>query len=144
MTTPLVVTASLLADFDTLSGAGRYLRSSGDPVLRWLFFLGVLLIAAVWGGLFLWDRWSKRLRRPVDPIDPGFASLCQAHRLEKSERTLLWRVARGRADESPLTVFLDPTLLETFATNDPAERTAAEELRTRLFGGDRVAVSPTG
>lgn len=128
----------LLADFDRLSGAGRYMRTAGDPTLRWLFLLGVIAIAGVWGAIFLWERWARRLRETVEEVDPGFAKLCSAHRLDGAGRSLLWRVVRGRSAGSMLTVFLDPSVLLRWGAEHPDEVDATAEMTRRLFGEDRA------
>lgn len=126
----------LLADFDRLSGAGRYMRTAGDPTLRWLLFFGVIGLAGVWGGLFLWDRWSRRLAGPTEQVDPMFVTLCQAHRLDKGARSLLRNVARESGVEPAAALFLDPTILRRWADGHPDDAETVAGLTEHLFGGE--------
>lgn len=98
------------------------------------------LIAIAVAGLLLWlvvNRldWLRSSRRQYSQSQEAlFAELCQAHRLSRSDRALLWLIGAAKGTNRVCCVFVDPRVIQQFAQNNPADAGDCLELCRRLFG----------
>jgi hypothetical protein len=98
---------------------------------------GIVILVAivlVWIWLFLWDR-SRRLAKKVGIDREGlFTQLCDLHNLSKTDRQLLQTLAETQRIGQPALAFVNPSLLLSFAENDPGASAEVRNLADRLFG----------
>ncbi|QDT37313.1 hypothetical protein Pan189_16860 [Stratiformator vulcanicus] len=132
----------LLADVNRLAEAGRYMERPMSPGVQRMLIFSILGIAAFWGGLFLWDKFRKRIRPTGSPIAELAGELATAHKLSHEDQLLIARVAERLKIDDAAVVFIDPDVLSEYAEQRPADATAAKNLMNRLFGeailGDEV------
>ena len=94
--------------------------------------LAVLLVAIVWISKTIDARQRKGYCSPR----ALFRELCSAHRLNRSSRHLLRRLARHHQLADPASVFVEPKLfdLEDAGSMPAARRDELISLRDRIFG----------
>ena len=127
-----MILSFVIASFEGLQAAGRRMNATGSSRETALVIVGLVAVAALWAGLYMWDR----RRRPiaVKTENAGlFGELCRAHRLSKEDRALLLRAAGSQ--ENTAVVFVDPDVLATFADSHPGEAAQFRRMRDRIFGG---------
>lgn len=102
---------------------------------NWFLIAAVLGIAAVWIGLYFWDKHRKRLKRASSSSPKSlFLELCQAHQLNRTERSRVAHVAAEKQLSHAGLVFVDPLLLQDFAQGDDPEHEEYALLLRKLFG----------
>ncbi|QDT64443.1 hypothetical protein [Calycomorphotria hydatis] len=127
----------LFADVDRLAEAGRYLRRSSSPQAQRILFIALLAIGSFWVGLFLWDRLRKKIRLIQEqPLgnDTLFGRLCHAHQLEGHDITVLAAAGKAVSVVEPARIFIDPDLLQKYATQSPKQAATINRLMIRIFG----------
>ena len=128
-----------------LGDQGDILRSMArgfhgkDAELNLGTVLSLLLIAAAFVmAIWLLSRWTTQKERAGSYHSPRglFRALCRAHRLDRSQRGLLRRLARVRQLPQPAALFLMPECFAA-ATLSPewqGQSDALEAIRARVFG----------
>jgi hypothetical protein len=123
--------ASTVEISDSVNHWFRRSSSMSENAVWGLVFLGIL---ALWVGLYFWDR----ARRPPKRTDQGreglFLQLCDLHKLSKSDRQFLKRVAQSRRLDQPALAFVNPHILLEFAEAEPQAILEVRNLADKLFG----------
>lgn len=127
----------LLAESSRFMSLGRKFRRGNAPLEIGDVVITLLAVAAI--GLIAWGlyHWVAIQQRRVSN-SPGrlFRELCQAHRLNWTNRRLLTQLASWRGIEHPARLFLEPEWFDS-STLSPAlepEREGIERLRDQIFG----------
>ena len=125
----------LLANSGEVSEAfRRYSRRSHSLRDNWLLIAIVIGIPLFWWGIHLWDKRRKKISLGGADSKSLFAELCQAHGLNWSERSLITRAAQAKRIEHPAAVFIDPSILGSFASSQSPEAAEYGNLAGKLFG----------
>ena len=128
-----------------LGDQGNILRSMArgfhgkDAELDLGTVLSCLLIATAFVlAIWLLSRWTTQKERAGSYHSPRrlFRDLCRAHRLDRSQRWLLRRLARLRQLPQPAALFLMPECFAsaTLSGELQAQSAALEAIRARIFG----------
>ncbi|HUY89943.1 MAG TPA: hypothetical protein VMV10_14500 [Pirellulales bacterium] len=101
--------------------------------------LSVLLVATgLFLGIWLLSRWATRKERSGSYRSSSglFRALCRAHRLDRKQRWLLRRLARGRKLPQPAALFLRPDCFapSTLGPEMQTDGEAVQALGKILFG----------
>ena len=98
------------------------------------------LIAIAVAGILLWMaanrlEWFRIFQRQYSQSQEAlFAELCQTHELSRADRTLLSTIAQAGGGNQLCCVFVDPSVIQQFAQNNPADASNCQDLCQRLFG----------
>ncbi|WP_166831341.1 hypothetical protein [Thalassoroseus pseudoceratinae] len=100
---------------------------------NYLFFAAIIaLIAAIWGGLYWWERHRVSRTESNDTPNDLFQQLCKVHRLSVGEQQLLSQVAQATCASQPALVFVDHRCLQSQGEGGNAEQ--LRDLARKLFG----------
>lgn len=134
VSTQALLLAALTADAGSeLAGGLDRETSSMWPGL--LIAGGMLLgIAVVWGAVFLALRWraSASISPPTTRL--LWERLAGVHALNAGDVQQLRTLLKGPTLLDPAVVFLDPRVLERFATEHPTQADWATQMGQKLFG----------
>ena len=109
------------------------------PDWDWRSLMSHLVAIAV-AGILLWLaanrlEWFRLFQREYSQSQEAlFAELCQAHDLSRADRALLSTIAQTSGTNRACCVFVDPTVIQQFAQNNPADASNCLDLCQRLFG----------
>lgn len=109
--------------------AGHHRRAGSWTGLTYLL-TAIGIIAVVWGGLVLWERWRAAMSRRGN--GSLFDELARTHSLSSDDCQLLRRAAELAGYEEPALAFVRPEALDGPVPEGSAA--AAIALRERLFG----------
>jgi hypothetical protein len=127
----------LLANAD-MSSAGRsakrYSSQSSSLSNNWFLIAAILTIGALWFGLYYWDRYRKNLASKGDSPKSLFLELCRAHKLSRSERTVLLQIAEKSKLQNPAMIFVDPSVLRILSRSNGSNSELFSDLAGKLFG----------
>lgn len=99
-------------------------------------FLFVLAIFAIWTGLYVWER-QRRLPASSRPDRrPLFERLVAVHQLTEAQSDCLAELAQRQSLADPLTLFVDPRILESAMLTEPQRAAQWSELGRILFGSE--------
>lgn len=119
---------------DVFEASRRYMQRSGSLAENWYLIVAAVAIGALWGVLYVWDRYLKTAApRRTDPRSL-FEELCHRHHLDRTRRALLWRAAQRRHAEQPALAFVDPAILSDHAAATDRDAAACADLLKTLFG----------
>lgn len=126
---------SLLAVGDSrFSDLVRYLNRASTSRENLIFVLFAVIIAGIWIALFMWDR-LRRTALAAPKVAPSlFDQLCQAHRLDSGDSTLLSDAARECNLATPAMLFVQPDHLARLSADGMQHAAGYRQLRERLFG----------
>jgi hypothetical protein len=95
----------------------------------------VALVAVTIAGFYLWNTLRKsRQGGPGAASKDLFSELCEAHHLNRLERTLIAQLAATYELPQPAAFFVDPWTLQQAAAAPGPEAHRYEALRRKLFG----------
>ena len=112
----------------------RYSRQSSSLTDNWLILAVFVAIPLLWVALAYWDKWRKQSIRNGDSPKTLFLELCLAHKLNRSERSLLLKAVEARRLGQAALVFVDPTILGKLAAAKSTDAGGYKRLAKRLFG----------
>lgn len=112
----------------------RYSRNSKSLFANKYLILIVLGIAAIWAGLYYWDKWRKKNSAGNRSTDELFDELCQAHQLEKAEKQLLLMASNHHKLEYPSLLFVSPEKFSKWPDSLASEERRFTSLAKKLFG----------
>lgn len=127
--TPLL----LAAGGSRFSELMRFLSRAGSSRENLIVFLFVVIIAGVWIALFVWDRMRRTTVIQPKSVRNLFEQLCQAHRLDAHDTSLLTEGAKQCGLTSPAMLFVQPDHLARLSV-DGRNAAGYRQLRERLFG----------
>lgn len=127
-------TLQLLATSEISRAAVRHLQRSSSLRENWFLALVVLAIVASWVGLYFWDRQRQLAPKRTKTQKSLFQQLCDAHRLDRSERMLLVKAAQTGGATFDAVVFVDPRILDGLGAAGEADGEAFRALAIKLFG----------
>jgi hypothetical protein len=110
---------------DTIRTWGRF-----DRPLETHELIVAGIIVLLLGGTLVWQLLPQRRPRDFNCNNPSrlFTELCRAHRLDRSHRKLLKRLAAAHGLKSAAVLFMEPEYFD--ATNVPPDlKPSARELR---------------
>ena len=123
----------LFARVDYWEASQRYMDRSRSGSQYWYVLAGLIAIAVVWVGLFVWERNRRRsLQRRTDPKSL-FIELAERHNLSDAEQALLWKAAQRKYPDQPAVVFVDSAVLKEAAATRGADSRAYSVLLSQLF-----------
>lgn len=99
-----------------------------------ILFLFVLAIAAIWAGLYIWEKQRRLPATPRRDRRPLLEQLSDVHALSEEQVRSLSELAQRRSLADPLVLFVDPRILETAVETDPSRADMWRRLGTLLFG----------
>lgn len=114
--------------------ASDYMSRSSSLKDSWFWIAVFGCIGAIWLALIYWDNYRRRLLRNSNNPKSLFFELCQAHRLDRKQRSLLMKAVQYRGLKQPALLFVDPELLGGLVGSGGAHAKQFAELRQRLFG----------
>jgi hypothetical protein len=102
----------------------------------WLLIAcAVALIALTITAFYLWNTLRKTRQGGSSASSADlFGELCEAHGLNRLERTLIAQLAATYEQQAPATFFVDPWTLQQGAAAPGPEAHRYEALRQKLFG----------
>jgi hypothetical protein len=102
----------------------------------WVLFIGaVALVALAVAALYFWNQLRKTKAGGSRRSDQDlFAELCDAHELNKLERSLILQLASTYEVPQPAALFVDPWTLEQAASAPGPDANRFGALRQKLFG----------
>jgi hypothetical protein len=128
-------TPYLLAAGDSrFSDLVRYLNRASTSRENLIFILFAVIIAGIWAALFMWDRMRRMAPATPKVAQSLFDQLCQAHRLDAGDSTLLSEAAREFNLASPALLFVQPDHLTRLSADGVEHAAGYRQLRERLFG----------
>ena len=119
----------LLADRDKFRHMGEGFRGEHAQVGTGEILIALACLCGLIAGLWALSRYVARREHSRRTNSPRglFHELCQAHGLDRSGRSALWRLSRKQELEHPARLFLEPERFDR--TGDPYR-----QLRSKLFG----------
>jgi hypothetical protein len=99
-----------------------------------LIACAVAVVALTIAVFYLWNTLRKTRRGPSGSSRDLFSELCEAHELNRLERTLIVQLAATYEMPQPAALFVDPWTLEQAAASPGPEAHRYRALRQKLFG----------
>lgn len=123
-----------LSRWKHLGDGFRGSRNRVDWAEAWPYLVAALAIATTVTALIAYRRHYDFARRTNDP-PRLFRELCAIHQLNRTHRTLLWRLAESLEYAQPAQVFLTPSAFQPANLPATLQKHAATfaMLRERLF-----------
>jgi hypothetical protein len=112
---------------------GEHAKIEMSEVLIALACLTAVIIALWLLSVYLARR--ERFRRTYSPRGL-FNDLCQAHGLDRTGRTALWRLAREQQLEHPARLFLEPERFDEPSAAADEQGQTYRQLKLKLFTGE--------
>lgn len=131
----------VIANFDAFRYASQYQQRSGTLTQNWFLFLAIAGILLLWAGLWYWDKYRNQFVGLAKRPTSLFLELCQAHRLNRAQRALLYKIAEARQLSPPSRIFLDAAALRGAAQAGGPESTSCGALLAKLFGDEQHAAN---
>lgn len=129
MNIPILSLATIAETTQAFTRWSRHSASFGN----YAFLAGLAaVIAAVWIGLYWWDRQRSSRLEAIDTPDTLFEQLCKVHRLNVGEQQLLAQVAQATCANQPALVFVDLRCLQSQVEGGNTEQ--LRDLTRKLFG----------
>lgn len=128
---PLSPTVFAVLEGLTRAVEGHHRRAGSWSGLTYILS-AVVLVAAVWVGLVLWERF--RARNATAGSGTLFDELAGAHALSVNERQLVRRAAELAGYGEPALAFVRPESIDALAVHGECDSTMTTTLHRRLFG----------
>lgn len=122
-----------LVNVDVSRAVSRYNERSSTLEDNWFLLGAILALLLFWVGLYYWDKYRKKTDRQVNYPQELFLELCQKHRLNRSERSLLWHAAEQAYPNQPAVVFVDPRILKKRGESDAENASEYGQLARKIF-----------
>lgn len=124
----------LATTLDQLTSATRYLSRRSTSRETLIFILFAVVIATIWGTLFLLDRVRKFHGDVPETVRSLFDELCAAHRLSQQEIVSLVDAAKECQLASAAPLFVQPEHLDWLSGEHRPQAEIYKGLREKLFG----------
>jgi hypothetical protein len=113
-----------------------FLATVNGGKMDWVLVVGaVALVAFAVAALYFWNALRKtRIAGLGGSAGDLFLELCEAHELNRLERSLILQLAATYEIPQPATLFVDPWSLEQAAAAPGPEANRYAALRQKLFG----------
>lgn len=111
----------------------RAFRNRGILQENWLLISATIVIGSVWLGLYLWENLQIQRKASADTPLGLFYDLCKTHRLSRTDISYLLKATDEHAQEQPALVFIDPGILQHYATDGGTDARYYEDLAKKLF-----------
>ena len=137
MNTSIFLKLGLLAEQSNWQRLGDRFRRDATDFNQYNALAVVAIVAAIVIGLVVLNRFARRRAGDKAYNSPSelFRELCRAHRLDRSDRRLLKRLATAWGLASPAYLFIEPDYFDTAGLpvewQEASHRVAG--LRERLF-----------
>lgn len=116
------------------NSVNRWFRRSSSISDNGFWVVIILLIVALWVGLYYWDRSRKPKKRAGLDREGLFLQLCDLHNLSPTDRQMLIDCANSQQLDQPALAFVNPAVLIKHLERHPQSADRGEELLARLFG----------
>jgi hypothetical protein len=115
--------------------AQRVLAVTTRAGSEWMLIVcAVVFVTLAIGVFYFWNNVRKSRTGSARGSKDLFAELCDAHDLNRLERTLIAQLAATYEMPQPAALFVDPWTLEQAASAPGAEAHRYGSLRQKLFG----------
>lgn len=122
------------ATVDALDTYREGIYGESSPGITRKIVLGASIVAAIWLGLYAWDRYQRKRRAADESARSSlWGELSAAHGLSAAERQALERLSAEASLDPPESIFATPEVLEARLAAEPGSAQWTR-LTRKLFG----------